>query len=74
MLLPEIPFPANSGGRIVVMKRIEYLSKENDIYLFSIIDNEQERKYEHKLYSYCKEVHLYNRNEHKIQNIIKILK
>lgn len=71
MLLPEIPFPANTGGRIVVMKRIEYLSKENDIYLFSIIDNEQEREYEQRLYSYCKEVHLYNRNQHKVKNVIK---
>lgn len=71
MLLPEIPFPANTGGRIVVMKRIEYLSKKHHIYLFSIIDNEMEYKYEQNLYPYCKEVHLYNRNEHKIQNIIK---
>lgn len=40
----EFPYPPNSGGRIYTWQRIKYLSKNNDIFLFSIIDD-GDRKY-----------------------------
>ena len=27
---PECPYPANTGGRIGIMKRLEYFSKDNE--------------------------------------------
>ena len=33
-LCPEMLLPANTGGRIVCYKRLEYLAKGNDIHLF----------------------------------------
>lgn len=61
---PECPYPANTGGRIVIMKRLEYLSQNNEIYFFSVIDNDEEYKYASDLLKYCKEVHLYKRNKY----------
>lgn len=60
---PECPYPANTGGRIVVMKKMEYFSQKNDIYFFCLIDNDDEYKYRFELLKYCKEVHLYKRNK-----------
>ena len=59
----ECPYPANTGGRIVVMKKLEYFSQKNDIYFFCVIDNDDEYKYRFELLKYCKEVHLYKRNK-----------
>ncbi|MBR1461293.1 glycosyltransferase family 4 protein, partial [bacterium] len=44
------------------MKRIEYMAKYNDIYLLTIIDNEDELKYKENLELFCKEVHMFPRN------------
>lgn len=35
----EFPYPPNSGGRIYTWQRIKYLSLNNNIFLFSIIDD-----------------------------------
>lgn len=61
---PECPYPANTGGRIVIMKRLEYLSQNNEIYFFCVIDSDDEYKYASDLLKYCKEVHLYKRNKY----------
>lgn len=58
----EMPYPANTGGRIVVYKRLQYLSQYNDIYFYSIVDNMNDFGYRDELLRYCKDVHLYNRN------------
>ena len=60
---PECPYPANTGGRIGIMKRLEYFSQNNDIYFFCVIDHEDEYKYRFELSKYCKEVHFYKRNK-----------
>lgn len=60
----ECPYPANTGGRIVVMKRLEYFSQNNEIYFFCAIDSDDEYKYTPNLLEYCKEVHLYKRNRY----------
>lgn len=59
----ECPYPANTGGRIVVMKRLEYFSQSNEIYFFCVVDNDDEYKYRTDLLKYCKEVHFYKRNK-----------
>lgn len=58
----EIPYPANTGGRIVVYKRIQYLAKNNDIYFFCVTDDVKDEESRAHLESLCKEVHLYNRH------------
>lgn len=73
ILVPEMPYPANTGGRIVLMKRIEYLSKHNDIHLFVVTDSEQDGDAVSELKRYCKTLHLYDRSRHKICNVIKSL-
>lgn len=72
-LTAEMPFPPNTGGRIVMFKRIEYLSKNNEIYLFSIIDSEEDYKYRDDLLKYCKNVFLYNRHDHRLRNLLKLV-
>ena len=57
----ECPYPPNTGGRVGVWKRIEYLSKRNEIYLFTIIDNEDEKKYYTEMLNWCKEVYMFER-------------
>lgn len=69
MLLPE-----NTGGRIGTLKRIEYLSKNNDVFLFCIIDCQKDEQYKTDLEKFCKEVHLYNRNKHKLNTLLNIFK
>lgn len=61
-IVPECPFPANTGGRVGIWKRIEYMSKDNDIYLFSIIDRDEEKLYKPEIERYCKAVSFYKRN------------
>lgn len=57
----ECPYPANTGGRIGIWKRITELSKNNDIYLYSIIDDENEKNMKNEMLRYCKEVHFFPR-------------
>lgn len=70
----ESILPANTGGRIGVYKRLEQISKTEDIYLFYPYDNDNELTYVEELQKYCKEVHAYNRNKNKILGILKLWK
>lgn len=58
----ECPYPANTGGRIGVWQRIIQLSKNNDIFLYTIIDDERERESETELLKFCRDVHFFPRN------------
>ena len=44
----ECPYPANTGGRIVVMKKLEYFSQNNEIYFFCVVDDDDEYKYRNR--------------------------
>lgn len=66
--------PANTGGRICTFKRIEYLSKNNDIYLCCIIDCATDELYRPELEKICKKVCLYNRSKHRLNSLINTLK
>lgn len=70
-LCPEMLLPANTGGRIGSFKRIEYLSKNNNIYLFCVIDNEKDELYKPELEKLCNEVHLFNRKTHKLVSFLR---
>lgn len=69
----ECPYPPNSGGRNVVWNKIVNMAANNDIFLFSIIDSEAEKKYIAELESYCKNVFLYKR-ERNLKSVIGALK
>lgn len=70
-IMPECPYPANTGGRIVEWNRLKYLSQNNDIYLFLIVDNESEVKNKEYLLKYCKCVKIYVRQKRKLKILIK---
>ena len=60
----ECPYPANTGGRIVVMKKLEYFSQNNEIYFFCVVDDDDEYKYridllkiQQKTYSVTEKLH-----------------
>lgn len=71
-LTPEVPYPP-IGGRNGVYNRIVQLSKYNQIYLFSIAYNEEERVSKDEMEKYCAQVHYYNRNESKVKKLLKSL-
>lgn len=68
----ESLLPANSGGRLGVFKRLEQLSKENDIFLFYPYDNKNELIEVNNLKKYCVEVHPYDRKSN-LLNALKLL-
>lgn len=69
-LMPECPLPSNTGGRKVEWNRLKYLAKNNDIYFYLIVDNDEEYQYQAEFEKICKEVHIYKR----IKNAKTLLK
>lgn len=70
----EMLLPANSGGRIYSYMKLKTLAKNHQIYLYSVIDSDEEKSYKDELLKDFVEVHLYNRNDHKILSLFKSLK
>lgn len=68
----ESILPANSGGRLGVFKRLEQISKCNDVYLYYSYDELKELEAVEQLKMYCKEVHPYYRKKKDIVAISKI--
>lgn len=68
----ESILPANSGGRLGVFKRLEQISKCNEVYLYYPYDNLKELEAVEQLQMYCKEVHPYYRKKKDIVAIAKI--
>ena len=62
-LTAEMPYPPNTGGRIAMFRKIEYLSKNNEIYLYSIVDSDTDMNHKDGLTPYCVEVNLYDRRK-----------
>lgn len=60
-ITPECPFPPNTGGRVGIWQRLVNLSDSNDIYLYTIIDDDSEKQYKTDIVKYCKNVKFYNR-------------
>ena len=62
MLTPYLPFPLMTGGQTRSFNLIKRLSKlGHEIYLFSLVKKEEEKKYIFELEKYCKEVEIFNR-------------
>ena len=70
----ESILPANSGGRMGVFKRIEQLSKTEDIYLFYPYDSYNELNYVNEIKKYCKEVHPYSRKANRNKAILNLFR
>jgi glycosyltransferase involved in cell wall biosynthesis len=63
MLTPYLPFPLMSGGQTRSYNLIKNLSKKHDITLFSLIKDDEEKKYIPELKKYCKKVFVFNRSK-----------
>ena len=76
VLSPEIPVPANTGGRICVYERLRYLSESNNVYFFSVTDTIVGDSVKMALGAMCKEVHFYNRSSfiHRISSMLNLWK
>ena len=70
-LTPEIPYPPNTGGRIVMYNRIKQLKiLGNQIHLITIVDNMNEVNLQ-EIGKICNTVKLINRKQTKLENLAK---
>lgn len=60
-ITPECPYPPNTGGRIGMWKRMEYMAESNSIYLYSICDDTHDLTYMKDMEKYCKGIKMYGR-------------
>lgn len=70
----ESILPANSGGRIGIFRRLEQVSKSNDVYLFYTMDSIDDMQYVEDLKKYCKEVHGFRRKKKSIETFCSLLR
>ncbi|MEK7497348.1 MAG: glycosyltransferase family 4 protein [Patescibacteria group bacterium] len=61
MLVPFLPNTQTSGGQTRWYNIVKFLSKDHEITLFSLIKDENERKYIPELEKYCKKVRVFMR-------------
>jgi glycosyltransferase involved in cell wall biosynthesis len=61
MLVPFLPNTSMSGGQTRWYNLIKYMSKTNEITLFSLIKDESEKKFIPELEKYCKKVRVFRR-------------
>lgn len=73
MLNPYMPYPPSQGGPVRSMNLIKHLSKKHDIYLVSLVKNDEEAKFKSELLKYCKEVYPCKRSESPwtVSNVMK---
>ena len=63
-IIPECPYPANTGGKQGIWNRIVQMSFTNDIHLFCVADSEEEAEAsEDEILKYCKSVKFYVRKK-----------
>ena len=63
MLTPYLPYPLLSGGQIRTYNLLKKLANKHDVTLFSLIKNEEEKKYIPELKKYCEKVRVFKRSE-----------
>jgi glycosyltransferase involved in cell wall biosynthesis len=73
MLTPYLPYPLLSGGQIRTYNLLKKLAKKHEVTLFSLIKNEDEKKYIPEIKKYCSNVEVFKRSEQPftIKNILK---
>lgn len=69
-ITPEFPYPANTGGRNVMWNRLKYLSQNNEVYLFSISESEEDIENIKKIEKQFQDIRLYQRK----RNIFTLMK
>ena len=55
-LAHRIPYPPNKGDKIRSFNEIKYLSDKHDIFLGTILENENERIHINSLKRFCKNI------------------
>ena len=70
----ESILPANTGGRIGVFKRLEQISKTDEVFLFYPYDEISELEQVFELEKYCKKVYPYDRKKNRKHGIGKMWK
>ncbi len=72
-----LPFPRDSGGNIINFELLHILSKHNEIYFVSFVDNKKEYKNILTLKKYCKTVYVEARaliyRHHRVQLFFKFI-
>jgi len=63
MLTPYLPYPLLSGGQIRTYNLLKKLANKHEVTLFSLIKNEEEKKYIPELKKYCAKVQVFKRTE-----------
>jgi len=63
MLTPYLPYPPSSGGQVRSYNLIKNLAKDHQITLFSLIKDDEEKKYIKELEKYCRLVKVFKRSE-----------
>lgn len=73
MLTPYLPYPLLSGGQIRTYNLLKKLADKHDVTLFSLIKDNDEKKYIKELENYCKEVRVFKRSSKPftLKNIFK---
>lgn len=73
MLTPYLPYPLFSGGQIRSFNLLKNLALKHQITLFSLIKNDEEKKYVKELSAFCQEIRVFKRSEKPwtLQNILK---
>lgn len=71
-ITPECPYPDNTGGRVGIWKRIVNMSRENDIYLYSIDNDKLSYKNKKEMLKFCKNVEVYPKNS-KITSLFRAI-
>ncbi|MCB9812823.1 MAG: glycosyltransferase [Pseudomonadales bacterium] len=62
MLTPYLPFPLLSGGQIRTYNLLKKLANKHEVTLFSLIKDNNEKKYIPELEKYCKNVKVFKRS------------
>ena len=62
MMNPYMPYPPSQGGQIRSMNLVKHLGKNHDIYMVSLVKNDEEAQNKKELLKYCKEVHTCKRS------------
>ncbi len=71
-----LPYPLDAGGKLKTYKILKLLSLKHEIYLVSLVDNEDDQRYEIEIKKICKSIKtsvfsIVNQN-HKIQLLLKL--
>jgi glycosyltransferase involved in cell wall biosynthesis len=63
MITPYLPYPLLSGGQIRTYNLLKNLKDKHEIHLYSIIKDDQEKKYIHELEKFCESVNVFKRSK-----------